>query len=98
MAQHFRVDRLHGKYILCGGIVPVSFLKRGQRWMSSSGNEVEIDKIIDGWVTYTWKTSNSTTESHEKLSFSFQCRYCLILDTPQVPKELTSTNQLDNKE
>ena len=94
MAQHFRVDRLHSKYILCGGIVPVSFLKRGQRWAQADGTdrEVEIVNIVDGWVTYTWEVKDGQTESHEKLSFPFQCRYSLVLDTPQVPKELTSAN------
>lgn len=90
MTQHFRVETLNKRHVLCGGIVPVTFLKRGQRWASADGSdrEVEIVNIIDGWVTYTWEVKDGVTESHEKLSFPFQCRYCLILDTPEVPEGL----------
>lgn len=92
MATPLRVETVHSRYLLCGGIVPVSFLKVGQRWAPAdrTDREVEIVNIVDGWVTYTWETSDGVTESHEKLSFPFQCRYCLVLDTPEVPAELLS--------
>lgn len=92
MTTLFRVETVRGRHLLCGGIIPVSALKVGQRWAQADGtdHEVEIVKIVDGWVTYTWETSDGVTESHEKLSFPFQCRYCLVLDTPEVPAELRS--------
>ncbi len=92
MAPLFRVEIVRGRHLLRGGIIPVSAIKAGQRWMpaDSTAREVEIVKVVDGWVTYTWETSDGVTESHEKLSFPFQCRYCLVLDPPEVPRGLQS--------
>lgn len=44
-----------------------------------------------GGVTYSWDF-NGTPVFHTKLSFPFQCRYHLVLDTPEVPKELRSAS------
>lgn len=90
MSSRFRVDTVNGHHLLRGGVVPVSFLKRGQRWRSEN-HEVEITEIVDGWVTYSWDF-NGTPVFHTKLSFPFQCRYHLVLDTPEVPKELRSAS------
>lgn len=71
-----RIESHKGYNIVCGHIFPVEELSVGQKWMSSSGNVVTISDIQDDLVYYAWESG-----SHCKDSFSFQCRYCLILET-----------------
>ncbi len=69
-----RIESHKGYNIVCGHIFPVEELSVGQKWMSSSGNIVTITNIDGCWVDYSWETG-----THCKDSFSFQCRYCLIV-------------------
>lgn len=71
-----RIETHKGHNIVCGHIFPVGELTVGQKWMSSAGNVVTIYDIRDDLVYYVWENG-----SHRKDSFSFQCRYCLILET-----------------
>ncbi|MBP8100581.1 MAG: hypothetical protein KAY54_01750 [Burkholderiaceae bacterium] len=50
MTTLFRVETVRGRHLLCGGIIPVSALKVGQRWAQADGtdHEVEIVKVVDG--------------------------------------------------
>jgi len=69
-----------GKYkIVCGHIYPTDELKPGQNWLGSSNHMVTIDSITDDWVTYSWY-EDGVLKTHEKDAFSFQCRYCLIVE------------------
>jgi hypothetical protein len=70
-----RIENHQGRNIVCGHIYPLSELVVGSEWQGSSGSVVTIDAIIGEWVTY----SGEHQQSHEKDSFSFQCRYCLII-------------------
>ena len=76
---NMRIEKHHGNNIVCGHIYPASELKSGQRWQSSSGHVVTIQSIVNlDWVRYVWE-ENGATRHTEKDSFSFQCRYCLIV-------------------
>jgi len=81
-----RIEKHHGHSIVCGHIYDVRELMIGSRWMSSSGSIVtitDIDTKGDGWITYEWQ-ERGETRRHEKMSFAFQCRYCLIVDSEPV--------------
>ena len=69
-----RIERHHGNNIVCGHIYPISEIEVGSQWQDSSGGVVTIHKIVDDWIVY----SRYEQPKHEKDSFSFQCRYCLI--------------------
>ena len=65
-------------------------LKVGSRWIGSSGHIVTLDKIevrdvpnsSSPWVTvhYSSVKENGEVVTHDKDLFSFQCRYCLMIE------------------
>ena len=73
------IRKSHGKNIVCAHIFPVEGIKLGSDWMGSGGEIVTVIKIKDDWITYTWRGADEVKVRHEKDSFSFQCRYCLIV-------------------
>ena len=81
-----RVETINERHLLCGGILPQSSVKVGQTWAPACGSdsEVTVTAVTDDCVTY----SRAMQNSQEELYFDFQCRYCLVLDTPEVPEEL----------
>lgn len=81
-----RVELLNGRHILCGHILPLEKLKVGQVWASLSGT-VTIVVIEDDWIVYEWEEGGRKVR-HEKDCFSFQCRYCLVLDFNEIPEHL----------
>ena len=83
-----RTEKVNGKWLLCGVILPKHKIKNGQKWAaaSGSGNTVLVVGVRDDWVCYSWK-ENGKIEYHEKDVFSFQCRYCLVLSTAKIPKK-----------
>ena len=76
-----RVEKENDKYILCGVILPVRYITKGQRWSAGMHN-VLIEEVKDKWVTYSW-IEQGVKKIHEKDSFNFQCRYCLVLGKPE---------------
>lgn len=84
-----RVETIHGRHLLCGCILPRRSLKHGQVWASADGSNrtVTISGVRDDWVGYTWK-ENGQPKYHEKTVFAFQCRYCLVLPTTDIPADL----------
>jgi hypothetical protein len=81
-----RSEFQNGYWILCGGIIPKRDVKIGQKWFASeTSTPVTVTQITDDneWVTY----ESSIQPSHEKDNFSFQCRYCLVLESAEVPLE-----------
>ena len=74
-----RDEEHFGRKIVCGHMFPVSGIVPGQKWQSSSGNIVTVQAVKGDWVEYAWTTGEGHME-HEKDSFSFQCRYCLIVE------------------
>jgi hypothetical protein len=74
-----RVELHHGNYIVCGHIFPKEALKVGQKWQSSGGHIVEILEI-NMYDDTTWVSYYNDKMKHEKDQFSFQCKYCMIVD------------------
>lgn len=87
--SRYRVETVHGRHLLCGGVIPGEMVKHGQTWApADSGNyTVKVAGVRGEWVGYTWEEGGKH-QYHEKLNFAFQCRYCLVLDKPEVPEEL----------
>lgn len=79
-----RIEKVNNKLILCGGIIHPSFIQPNQEWMSSSGHSVFVDSVTSDEhevrVLYSW-SERGELKSHEKDHFSFQCRYCLVLES-----------------
>ena len=83
---------VNGHTFIVGHIFPGQSIKEGTRWISSSNSIVTVDKVVSYpasdhenkhsyIVHYSWE-ENGERKSHDKDSFSFQCRYCLIVDSP----------------
>lgn len=91
MKTSFRVETINGRHLLCGGIIPGDMVTPGQRWAAADGSDREVTVVAGGdSVVYVW-TEAGQERTHTKLNFSFQTRYCLILDRPTVPSQLGST-------
>lgn len=84
-----RTELVNGRWLLCGCILPIEHIKHEQTWAAASGSEhtVQISAVRDGWVCYSWREKGQV-RYHEKDSFAFQCRYCLVLPTADIPEEL----------
>lgn len=79
-----RVETRHNLPVLCGAILPAEKIEVGQVWMNSNGGLVTIEEVDQfGVVRYSWQGG-----MNEKDSFSFQCRYSLVLNGPEIPEEL----------
>jgi len=74
-----RIETVRGRKIVCGHIYPKDELKVGQRWAQADGADrvVEIRSIDGEWVQYGEHANDRT---YEKDWFSFQCRFCLIVE------------------
>lgn len=84
-----RVELVHGRRLLCGHILADDQVKPAQIWAAADGGDrtVRITAVAHDWVTYTWG-EHGEPKYHDKSIFAFQCRYCLVLDGPEIPKEL----------
>jgi len=86
-----RIEESYGKKIVCGHIFTATEIKIGSIWQSSGGSLVEVVDIrrfiwkyrnenkISYDVFYKW-TEGGVEIINDKDSFSFQCRYCLVLE------------------
>lgn len=85
----FRIETVHGRHLVCGGLIDEKQIHHGQEWAAADGSNctVKVSTVRDGWVGYTWEEPTGR-KYHEKIAFAFQCRYCLVVTTPEVPKEL----------
>lgn len=83
-----RVELIHGRHLLCGHILANDQVRAGQKWAAADGSNrsVRIVAVAHDWVTYTWDEYGEP-KYHDKSIFAFQCRYCLVLDGPEIPKE-----------
>lgn len=83
-----RIETHRGNRILCGHFLHTSSIQAGQRWQGVSGPVVTVSQVDDnGVVTYTWTVDSpmrGMIKVHQKDAFSFQCRYCLILEDHQT--------------
>lgn len=84
-----RVETHNGRHLLCGGVLDKRYIKPGQVWANADGKSIVTVASAGEWVDYKWLNSKGEVEVHTKDWFSFQCRYFLVLDTPEIPKELS---------
>ena len=87
--KKMRVETVNDRYLLCGHILHRVHLQEGQKWAQADGTNrtVTITRIDGDWITYEWY-EDQKYQSHVKDWFSFQCRYCLVLNTPDIPEEI----------
>lgn len=83
----YEVGNQNGYRIAVGHIFKGDEIEPGSRWISTTNGIVTIEEVkllntSDGYewheVYYSWEVEGERY-THEKDSFSFQCRYCLIL-------------------
>jgi hypothetical protein len=86
-----RIEWWYGKNIVCGHIFPGTEIEVGTKWQNSGGGQVEVIDVkkfvwkykgneqISYDVYYKW-IEDGVEKFHDKDSFSFQCRYCLIVE------------------
>lgn len=80
-----RSEFQNGYWILCGGVIPAKDVKVGQRWLAGGNKPVTVTEVTlgNGFITY----EGEAQPKHTKDNFSFQCRYCLVLESAEVPEE-----------
>ena len=80
-----------GKQIVCGHIFKANDIAPGQLWSDSRYLEVIVESVSeDGWVTYSWYERGKKKVS-EKDYFSFQCRYCLVVELSRERWQMVAT-------
>lgn len=83
-----RVEQVNGRYLLCGGIISADQVKPGQVWAAADGSDRTV--LVEGGdalIEYSWM-GNGEKKTHIKSNFGFQCRYCLVLESNEIPEEL----------
>lgn len=85
-----RTELVHDRWLLCGTILPTKKITHGQVWAAADGTNrtVTVSSVRDDWVGYNHDGDYGVHKYHEKIAFAFQCRYCLVLPTAEIPKEL----------
>lgn len=81
-----RVEKVNGRNILCGCILPVGKIFPGQLWTAAddSGRDVLVVGVSGSEVAYIGIKDDVKCD---KDFFSFQCRYCLVLDgSGEIPE------------
>lgn len=82
-----RIEKQGDYNIICGCILPIDCIKPNQQWIGTGNSPVTVSKVEGGDVYYTWYEKGEL-KIHHKESFSFQCRYCLIVDLDNLPSFL----------
>ena len=95
MTQHFRVETLNKRHVLCGGIVPVTFLKRGQRWASADGSdrEVEIVNIMESEDMGTIKAKINELKARDPGAFGAEPMIVEVKEAAGAAEEMTGEVQ-----
>ena len=77
-----RFERHFGKIIICGIVFKNEDIEPEQTWMDSSGHTVIVESIVESndgeWINYRYEETQTVRRSY-KDTFSFQCRYSLIV-------------------
>lgn len=90
-----RTELVNNRWLLCGHLLSACQIQPEQAWAPADGSDrtVTIKEVSpDGEVAYTWQEDGKDW-SHTKSAFGFQCRYCLVLNGPEIPVELTTNGQ-----
>lgn len=81
-----RVENVNGRNILCGGILPLGKIFPGQMWTAADDSEWDVIVTRVSGADVTYRAVKDGVEG-DKDFFSFQCRYCLILDgSGEIPE------------
>ena len=85
-----KINNINGRRLVCQHMFIDDQIKPGQTWAPADGSDytVTIISVIDGWVVYQYDKSDGAISTHEKDTFSFQVRYCLVVDPEQVDEIL----------
>jgi len=87
-----RIETINGRHLVCGGILPKDKVRVGQLWAPADGGLSTVEVLaVDSErseVTYKW-LERPDLNTWSKDNFNFQCRYCLVVPTPEIPEELT---------
>lgn len=84
--MNYETETRNGHKFIVGHFFKAHEIEVGSRWISSSGGIVTVeglnsygstDPLFE--VVYSWE-ENGEKKTHDKDVFSFQCRYCLIVD------------------
>lgn len=74
-----RIEKINGYSAVCGHFYPVNEIKIGSKWTAADGSDnVVFIRDIQKNIIFYGRYGNDRTL--EKDSFSFQCRYCLIVE------------------
>lgn len=84
--MNYETETRNGHKFIVGHFFKAHEIEVGSRWIGASGGIVTVeginaygstDPLFE--VVYSWE-ENEEKKTHDKDVFSFQCRYCLIVD------------------
>jgi hypothetical protein len=82
----YETEIIDGRKAIVRHIFKAHEIQVGSRWIGVSGVIVTVEGInsygsTNPWyeVVYSWE-ENGEKKTHDKDVFSFQCRYCLIVE------------------
>jgi hypothetical protein len=85
--MNYQIDKIEGHEVVVGHFFKAYEIEVGSRWISVCGYIVTVEginqygSVPDPWfeVVYSWN-ENGEKKTHHKGTFSFQCRYFLIVE------------------
>ena len=84
--MNYETEIIDGRRAIVRHFFKAHEIQVGSRWIGSSGGIVTVEGFntygdTDPWieVVYSWEL-NGEKYTHQKDAFSFQCRYCLIVE------------------
>ena len=84
--MNYETEIIDGRKAIVRHIFKAHEIEVGSRWISAAGGIVTVEGLnlygsIDPWyeVVYSWERDGEKF-THDKDAFSFQCRYCLIVE------------------
>jgi hypothetical protein len=84
--MNYETEIIDGNTKVVRNILKPNEIKVGSRWIRADGSNqiVTVEDVIKydsrSLIVYSWVLENQEPEIGEKDLFSFQCRYCLILE------------------
>jgi hypothetical protein len=87
----FHIETINGLHLVRGGIIPKHMVRVGQVWASAGAAlttvvVTHVDPELSE-VTYEYPKRRDFL-SRIRDNYNFQCMYCLVVPTPELPEEL----------
>jgi hypothetical protein len=84
MVMNYETEIIDGRRAVVRHFFKPHEIQVGSRWARADGSKgyVTVESFIpDPWyeIVYSWEL-NGEKYTHKKDAFSFQCRYCLIVE------------------